>query len=217
MEPVSFVTEDGVRLQGEVRLPDRPARATAVLCHPHPKHGGSKDHPILWALRNHLAGVRDMAVLSFNFRGVMGSAGVYGGGHDEVRDVRAAIGRVREMAPGRPTVVVGWSFGANVGLRTCLDQPEIEAMVMIGIPLQPKDLSLPSLPGPDALAMFHRPTLLVCGDDDEYCPVDEARTFIGGFPRGRLSVLEGTDHFLWRREHEAAAIVGDFVVEALPG
>ena len=115
MEPVSFVTEDGVRLQGELRLPDGPARATAVLCHPHPKHGGSKDHPILWALRNHLAGVRDIAVLSFNFRGVMGSAGVYGGGHDEVRDVRAAIDRVREVAPDRPTVVVGWSFGANVG------------------------------------------------------------------------------------------------------
>ena len=49
MEPVTFTTDDGVRLEGELRLPDGGPRGSAVLCHPHPKHGGSKDHPILWA------------------------------------------------------------------------------------------------------------------------------------------------------------------------
>ena len=31
---------------------------SAVICHAHPRHGGSKDHPILWAIRNELAAAR---------------------------------------------------------------------------------------------------------------------------------------------------------------
>ena len=88
---MTFTTDDGVRLEGDLRLPDGPARGSAVICHPHPKHGGSKDHPILWALRNELAGARGLATLVFNFRGVMGSEGTYGGGHHETQDARAAI------------------------------------------------------------------------------------------------------------------------------
>jgi alpha/beta superfamily hydrolase len=218
VETVTFMTEDGVRLEGELRLPDGTPRATAVVCHPHPKHGGSKDHPILWAMRNELAGVREIAVLAFNFRGVMGSGGVYGGGHDERKDVLAAIVRIREVAPERPTVLLGWYFGANVALRTALDQTDVEALVMIGIPLRPKDLTLPPLPGPSELLLFHRPALVLCGDNDEYCPVADADAFTRGFPDGRLEVVEGTDHFLWRHEKEAATIVGDFVEAALdPG
>ena len=107
MEPVTFWTEDGIRLEGEIRLPEGSPRGTATICHPHPRHGGSKDHPILWAIRNELAH-RGFVVLSFNFRGVMGSGGTFGGGRDEVRDVRAAIGRVRDEASALPSVVCGW-------------------------------------------------------------------------------------------------------------
>ena len=116
MEAVAFSTEDGVRLEGELRLPEGAPRGSATICHPHPRHGGSKDHPILWAVRNELAH-RGFAVLSFNFRGVMGSGGTFGGGRDEVRDARAAIGRTGEEAPGLPSVVCGWLFSANVALR----------------------------------------------------------------------------------------------------
>src|SRR5207244_1057215 len=75
MEAVTFTTEDGVRIEGELRSADVDAKATAVLCHAHPRHGGSKDHPVLWAIRNDLAAARGIAVLGFNFRGTMGSAG----------------------------------------------------------------------------------------------------------------------------------------------
>ena len=198
-------------------MPDDDPRATAVICHPHPKHGGSKDHPILWAVRNELAGARGLAVLGFNFRGVMGSGGLYGGGRDEVRDVRAAITRIREEAPGRPTVLCGWSFGANVALRAALDDARLVGLVMIGVPLEPKDLTLPPLPERAELKGFRRPTMVLCGDNDEYCPVEEARTFASAFPDCDLAVLEGTDHYLWRREREAAALVGDFVGRVLDG
>jgi uncharacterized protein len=205
---VTFSTEDGVRLEGEVRMPDAEPRGSAVICHPHPRHGGSKDHPILWALRNELVGNRRLEVLSFNFRGVMGSGGTYGGGHDEVRDVRAAIDLIRDRVAG-PTLVCGWSFGANIAIREAIDDDRPAALALIGIPLEPGDLTMPPLPAPEELRLLDRPVLFLAGDGDEYCPPELLRAYAR--PSGaELVVLEGTNHYLWRREREAAGIVGAF-------
>ncbi len=188
-----------------------------MICHPHPQHGGSKDHPILWAVRNDLAGRRGLATLSFNFRGVMGSAGTYGGGHGEVRDVRSAIGVARERAWDLPTVLCGWSFGANVAVREALDDERVSMLVLIGIPLEPADVTLPDLPSADRLISFRRPVLLLAGDGDRFCPVDRLRAMAASFPTAEVIVIEGTDHFLWRREKEAAGLVGSFVDRTLAG
>ena len=174
MEPITFSTEDGVRLEGELRLPEGSLRGTATICHPHPRHGGSKDHPILWAVRNELAH-RGFAVLSFNFRGVMGSGGTFGGGRDEVRDVRAAIGRARDEAPKLPSVVSGWSFGANVALREALGDERVAALALVGLPLTPGDVELPALPRGEDLRGFRVPVLLLAGERDEFCPAEELR------------------------------------------
>jgi uncharacterized protein len=218
MEPVTFTTSDGLRLEGEVRLPDGPPRGVAVLCHPHPRHGGSKDHPLLWAIRNDLAAARDLAVLGFNFRGVMGSAGTYGGGRDELRDVAAALTHARTLAPAdTPTVVVGWSFGASVALRAAFDERRIDALALVGLPLEPNDVELPPLPEPAELRLLRRPVLLLAGHEDPYCPPEALRTYAAAFPMGEVVVVDGTDHYFWRREKEAAGIVGGFVDRVLAG
>src|SRR5262249_48220793 len=151
MEPVTFETADGVLLEGELRRDVARPIATAAICHPHPLHGGSKDHPLLWAIRNELAH-RGLAVLAFNFRGVMGSGGWDGGGIDEVEDARAAVGRVRREAPDAPTLLVGWSFGGSVALRESLGDERVAALALVGIPLVPGDIELPDLPSPEQLA-----------------------------------------------------------------
>lgn len=214
MEAVTFTTEDGVRLEGELRTPESAPRASAVVCHPHPRRGGSKDHPILWAIRNELAH-RGLTVLAFNFRGVMGSGGTYGGGRLELRDVRAAIDRVREAAPGIPTVVAGWSFGANVALREALDDGRVTALALVGLPLDPTDVELPPIPDDAALRLLKVPVLLLAGELDPFAPADAVRALAGRLPAARVEILPGTDHFLWRREREAAALVGAFVDDAL--
>lgn len=207
MEPVTFLTEDGVRLEGELRIPDDAPRGSAVICHAHPKHGGSKDHPVLWSVRNELAGKRGLATLVFNFRGTMGSAGSYGGGRDELRDVRAAIGTVRERAEG-PTLVFGWSFGASLALREAFDDDRVAALALFGVPLKPNDLQLPPMPAAAELRLLKRPLLFLAGSNDEYCPADELRAY--GEGDAEVVIMDGTDHYLWRREREAATIVGDF-------
>jgi alpha/beta superfamily hydrolase len=211
MEHVTFTTDDDVRIEGELRLPEDAPTGTAVLCHPHPRLGGSKDHPLLWAIRNELAAARGITVLSFNFRGTMGSTGTYGGGRDELRDVRAAVTFVRaQTAEDLATLVVGWSFGASVALREALDDRRVAGVALIGMPLRPKDVSLPPLPEPADLRTFRRPALLIAGAHDTFAPADELRAFGDGFPHGEVIVVPGTDHYFWRREREAAESVGAF-------
>lgn len=207
MVPIRFPTDDGLSLEGELRLPEGPIRATAVICHAHPRHGGSKDHPVLWAIRNELAH-RSFAVLAFNFRGTMGSDGTFGGGRTEVRDVAAAIARVREDSDG-PTLVCGWSFGANVALRESLDDARVAALALIGLPLE-HDLELPDPPSPPELRLLRRPVLLLAGEHDEYSPCAALETMRDRLPNAELAIVSSTDHYLWRREREAAAIVGEF-------
>jgi uncharacterized protein len=208
VEPLRFETEDRLSLEGELRRPDGDPRACAVLCHPHPQHGGSKDHPLLWSIRNDLAS-RGFAVLSFNFRGVMGSGGAYDAGVGELHDVRAAISRVRREVEG-PTFVAGWSFGANVALREALDDERVGALALLGFPLSDSSLVLPELPGRAVLRAFDRPVLLLSGEADPFSPVPDLRSLGRRLGNAAVEIVPGTDHFFWHREREAARIVGSF-------
>jgi alpha/beta superfamily hydrolase len=214
MEPVRFPTDDGVSLEGELRMPESEARGSAVVCHAHPRHGGTKDHPLLWAVRNELA-ARGFAVLSFNFRGTMRSGGTHGAGRTEVRDVAAAITRAREAADG-PTVVCGWSFGANVALREALDDERVAALALIGLPLR-HDVDLPPTPPAAELRLLRRPVLLLAGEHDAYAPLADLEALRDGIAGAEVAIVPGTDHYLWRHERTAASLVGEFVERAAAG
>lgn len=213
MEPVRFATEDGVSLEGELRMWEGEPRGSAVVCHAHPLHGGSKDHPLLWAVRSELT-QRGFAVLAFDFRGVMRSGGSYGAGVKELEDVRSAITRVRE-ATGGPTVVCGWSFGAHVALREAITDERVAALALIGIPLGESGTDLPAIPGRAALRRFTRPVLLLAGEGDTFCQAPDLETLARQLPRSEVAIVRGTDHFLWRREREAAELIGAFSDETL--
>jgi alpha/beta superfamily hydrolase len=208
-----FTTEDAVSLEGELRLPEGPSAGSAVLCHALPTAGGSKDHPILWAIRNELA-ARGCAVLSFNFRGVMHSGGTYGAGRAEVRDVAAAVGFVDERTDG-PILVCGWSFGANVALREAVTDPRVTALALVGIPLGERAPDVPELPSPAELRAFRRPVLLLSGQGDTFSPRPELELLARRLPVSQLAIVPGTDHFLWRREKQAAERIGAFAEEVL--
>ena len=213
MERLTFETADGLRLEGEIRQPDRATRGSAVICHPHPLKGGSKDHPLLWAIRIALVR-RGFAVLSFNFRGVMGSQGSFGEGLMEVRDTLAAIDRIRREAEG-PTLVVGWSFGASVALRSSLEDDRVNAAALIALPLDAALEDVPSIPPVEELERFERPVLLLVGDADPYCPVPELRRIGARLPKAVITIFKGADHYFGGRERDAAEAVGGFAERAL--
>jgi alpha/beta superfamily hydrolase len=213
VDQVRFETEDGLWLEGEIRAPVGAPIGAAVICHAHPRFGGSKDYPLLWAIRIELTH-RGFAVLAFNFRGVMGSEGEHGGGVAEVADVRAAITRIRQDATG-PTFIAGWSFGANVALREAIEDERVAALSLVGLPLT--DLDLPPLPAPDRLASYSRPVLLVSGADDQYSPEAGLRSLGEQLGNAQVEVVPGTNHYFSKREREAAEIVADFAVRATEG
>jgi uncharacterized protein len=213
LDRITFEAEDGVVLEGEIRLPDGPPRAPSVICHPHPEFGGSKDHPLLWAIRNELAS-RGFAVLSFNFRGVMGSGGHYGRGVDETKDVRAAVERVLQEVDG-PVFACGWSFGAHTALREAIDDERVGSLALIALPLGETSTAVPDLPGRDRLRGFDRPVLLIAGEADPFCPVPELKGLGRRLPRATVEIVPGTDHFFWKREREVARIVADFAENGL--
>jgi uncharacterized protein len=204
---IRFETEDGVLLEGELRHPDGDPVGTAVICHPDPKDGGSKDHPLLWAIRNELAGRRGFTVLAFNFRGVMGSGGAHTVGRDETLDVGAAVTRVRQEAGG-PTVVAGWSFGANVALRRALDDDRIAALALVGIPLGDWPDRVPPLPASfDGLRI---PVLLVAGDDDPICPESELLRLAGRLEDVEIRTFPRGGHSFPGEERGPATAIGGF-------
>jgi alpha/beta superfamily hydrolase len=210
VDAVRVTTEDGLDLQAELRIPEGgPAVGSAVICHAHPRMGGSKDHPVLWALRSELS-ARGFAVLGFNFRGVMGSPGEFGGGELEVLDVRAAIGAVREAVEGGPTLVCGWSFGAHTALREAVGDDRVAGLALLGMPVGESSLDLPPLPDRTALRAFDRPVLLVAGEADQFCTPPDLRSFARKLSRPTVVVLPNTDHFFWKHERTAAEAVGSF-------
>jgi alpha/beta superfamily hydrolase len=87
------------------------ARGVAVLCHPHPQHGGTLDNKVVQTLARAFVQLGFTSV-RFNFRGVGASAGTWDEGRGEIDDALAVVAAHR--AAGQPLVLGGFSFGAFV-------------------------------------------------------------------------------------------------------
>jgi alpha/beta superfamily hydrolase len=211
---VSFPSTDTPRLQLEGVL-HRPGdelgeRPAVLLCHPHSLMGGSMDVPVIVATAEELAR-RGVVGLRFNFRGVGRSEGEFGEGVAEVADVAGGVDflSAREDVDGGRLYVMGYSFGASVGLRHVEQDPRIAGIVALCLPLGA--MAIGSL-DQDFWAGYAQPKLFVAGDRDHICPLSELRPLVDSLPEPKqLTVLEGCDHFLWGREQEVARAIADFV------
>jgi alpha/beta superfamily hydrolase len=93
---------------------DHPAeapRGLALVCHPHPQHGGTMDNKVVQTLARACV-QRGYTSARFNFRGIGASAGAWDEGRGEIDDALAVLAALR--APGQPLVLAGFSFGAYV-------------------------------------------------------------------------------------------------------
>jgi hypothetical protein len=209
---VTFPSTDGLSLEGRLALPEVAAGGVAVLCHPYPPAGGSMSNAMLPYLQRTLE-ARGWSSIRFNFRGVGRSEGSFDHGRGEARDVGAALRFAREQVPGVPAAVIGWSFGALVGL-TAAAADGAEAYVGIAPPLSvAPELDLPALPGPRDLGAWTRRSLIVCGSMDAFCSPDDAGRLASDLGAG-LSVVEGADHFFGGRLAELGDVVGEFLAGA---
>lgn len=192
------------RLAAALRVAEAP-RAAAVLAHPHPLYGGTLHNPVIFHADRELnrAG---LTTLRFNFRSVQGSDGFHDEGRGEIGDVGAAAAWVGGLAPDRPLILVGYSFGSRCAIQHAVSDPAVAGVVAIGLPVR-------IWPFTD-LAALGRPLAVVQGTRDEFGPVGEVETAIAGAsPPGRLYTVPGAEHLFPGRAPEAAARV----LEAVEG
>lgn len=131
----------------------------------------------------------------FNFRGAGGSEGSFGGGVAEQEDVAAAISWLvsQPKVDASKVGLLGYSFGASVGLSVACNDERVKAMVLISPPVEASQIS--QLKGCD------KPKLIMCGTDDFVIPLDRAE-LIGreaSEPK-QFELVTGADHFWWGYE-----------------
>lgn len=205
-------TDDGLVLEAVLDAPE-PRRAALVLCHPHPKMGGTMNAPLLEALRDDLV-ERGWAVIRFNFRGIGASQGEASTGIAEVADARAAVAEARRRWSDLPIAVAGWSFGAAVALRLAAADTDLTACVAIAPAVTGRPGVTAGLPDPDAMEISV-PTLFVLGANDDVASPADAREWAeaAGIP---VVEMPGANHFFWGKYEALAGEVGSFLDDRLP-
>jgi hypothetical protein len=194
------------RIEAVVELPQPSAQpaAFAVVCHPHPLHGGTMDNKVVTTIARaaHDCG---LPTIRFNFRGVGGSEGSFDDGRGETRDALAAIAMGRQMWPMATLVLAGFSFGGFVALRasTAAGTGKVDRLLTVAPALgrnyaTPRDISVPPCPW-----------LLLQGDADDVVDPRQAVEWAGCLePSPEVVLLPGVGHFFHGalnvlREHAA--------------
>ncbi len=81
--------------------------------------------------------------------------------------------------------------------------------------MHPSDLHAAADARPAELRGSGRPVLVLARRGRRVLPARRLRGLRRRLAGRQVAIVEGTDHYLWRREREAAALVGDFVDGAL--
>jgi alpha/beta superfamily hydrolase len=212
-ENIEMITSDGLRLVGELALPEgRKPRATLVTLHPLPTAGGYMDSHLLLKASRRLPELADLAVLRFNTRGTSSprgtSDGMFGDGITERADVAAAMAFVAERDLPSPWLV-GWSFGTELALKYGLEHP-IAGAILLSPPLRrTSDAELRHWRNaePELVA-------LIPEHDDFLQPVEAAERF-AAVPRTRLVPVEGARH-LWVGENQTRRVLTEILTSVAP-
>lgn len=170
----------------------------AVLCHPHPLHGGTMDNKVVQTLARAFvqSGWRSVR---FNFRGIGTSQGAWDEGRGEVED---ALAVVRAFRGASRLALAGFSFGGYVAAAAAMRLPADERpdrLVLVGPATQ--NFPVPAVP-PE--------TFVVHGEADDVVPL--AATLDWARPQSLpVVVVPGGGHFF----HGQLPLLKDLVLRAL--
>lgn len=205
-ESFSLASTDGLSLEAEMDLPQA-ARATLVICHPHPRAGGTMNAPLLLAIRDRMLAA-GWAVLRFNFRGIGNSEGTSGTGLEEVADARGVLAEARRRLTA-PVALLGWSFGGAVAIRVASADSDLAGCVAVAPAVVAKPGFTAGLPAPAEVALG-RPTLIVCGANDDQVDPADCRSWAAE-AGVEYREIKGANHFFWAKYEALAEEVEAFL------
>jgi uncharacterized protein len=210
-EPIELHTADGLRLIGELALPEHDAPSATLIClHPLPTHGGMMDSHLLRKAAWRLPALAGLAVLRFNTRGTQSmqgrSEGSFDGGVGERFDVAAAL-EYAEFHDLPNRWIVGWSFGTDLALKYGCD-PSIEGAILLSPPLRTtteEELKVWAQAGKQVTALVP--------EFDDYLRPEEARARFGVIPQAEVVGVPGARH-LW--VGDAETVLNEIVKRVAP-
>ena len=165
---------------------DSPVEA-ALVCHPHPKGGGTMHNKVVHRLARGLRKA-GCVVLRFNYRGVNLSEGVFDHGIGETEDARTALWELHRRYPELPMLCAGFSF--RIAYYASISQPgELAPASDCG--RFPDDRERPRV-----RVRCADPKYFVQSTHDEYGPREEFTEFYQSLPEAKhLDWVEAIDHF----------------------
>jgi alpha/beta superfamily hydrolase len=180
-------------LETDLNDPGEPRRGIALIAHPNPVQGGTKDNKVITTLAKTFFGLGYVAIRP-NFRGVGASAGSFDQGMGETEDILAVTRYAKARYGELPLLLAGFSFGAFVQTRVAQTLPS-EKMVLVG----PAVNRFPAATVPPD-------TLVIHGEVDDVVPL--AAVLDWARPQQLpLVVVPGGEHFFHGKLHILAQIV----------
>lgn len=178
------------RLECLLNVGSEDAQYAAVVAHPHPLFGGTMHNKVVFHAMKALNSF-GFPVLRFNFRGVGTSEGVHDNGRGEIDDVQTALEYMRNEYH-LPLVFAGFSFGAATGLRASCPDPDVEAIISIGTPMNADGRIYEY----GFLETCSKPKLFISGAQDQFATPEELSELVQSVPDPRrLVLIDGGDHF----------------------
>jgi len=213
---VTFTAEGlpAYRLEGLLHRPERGAGTVGgcVLLAPHPMFGGSMETLLLEQVAERLA-ADGWTALRVNYRGVGASEGSTSDGSGEVWDALGALKFLGTLAdPGPRRAVVGWSFGALVGLLLAEHDTAGTDWIGMGPPTRPLKAIAMAEPPYQALPGWPAHRCAIVGELDELYPPRSVAVLCLDV----VHIVPGADHFMADRGEEVAEAVSRALAQAAP-
>jgi uncharacterized protein len=211
MPEVIFNGTEG-RLEGRYHHSKRTGASIALVLHPHPRHGGSMNNRIVFALYQQFQR-RGFSVLRFNFRGVGRSQGVFDNGLGALSDGASALDWVESFNPNAAECwVAGYSYGALIGMQLMMRRPEIHRFIAVAPPAGNEDFSF--------LAPCPASGLIVNGDRDDVIPPEAVTKLAKKLSSQKNIEIEhksigGADHLFNDRMDALDAVVSAYMDRVL--
>jgi alpha/beta superfamily hydrolase len=177
------------RLEALYRELQDPA-GVAVVCHPLTTEGGTLHNKVVFRAARGLEAA-NVATLRFNFRGAGVSGGKFDAGDGEQDDVTAAIEWVKRKVPGKKLFVGGFSFGSWVSSRVACEREDVDAIFLIGTPVNKYDFGY--------LRHCEKPMLFVHGTQDEHGDVGKLEKLVPLVRNSESVIITGADHFFTKQ------------------
>ncbi len=185
-ETVSLETLDGVSIEADIVRTDVPRpRATVVIGHPHPLHGGDRHNHVVSALQK-AASTLGCHSIAPDFRGGGASGGEHDGGDAERLDLAAACELADLLEPDAPVVLAGYSFGSVVALD--VTHPLVEGWLAVAPPMAMLTRGPVSSRNP-------RPKIIVAPEHDQFSDHDDLAALVSTWENTDLRVIASVDHF----------------------